>query len=163
MQQDMTIVEAVNRTTKPLNFLFDGVPGVVVPGYKFDAKGVVIPAGRDGQPQTTPLTKTCAEYARRQNVKMGTEDAMSGEAEFLVGVAQRDNETGELSANPHWLYNDISYTEQSDSPERLNRSLLEPRAQNATVVQSSGFPRGRAGSAVAPFQYADGPVDPGRQ
>jgi hypothetical protein len=163
MQQDMTIVEAVNRTTKPLNFMFDGVPGVVRPGYKIGANGEVLPAGRDGQPATTPLTKTTAEYARRQNVKMGTEDAMSGEAEFLVGVADRDPETGALVANPHWLYNEITYTEQSDSVERFDRSLLEPRAQNATVVQSAGFPRGRAGAAVAPFQYADGPVDPGRQ
>ena len=162
MQQDMTIVEVVNRTTQPLNYLFDGVPGIVVPGYRVNAAGVVIPAGRDGQPATTPLTKTTAEYARRQNGKMGTEDAMSGEAEFLVGVAERDD-LGTLQANPHWLYNDISYTEKSLASERFDRSLLEPRAQNATLMPSSGFPRGRSGSALEPLQYADGPVGPGRE
>jgi hypothetical protein len=161
MQQDLTIVEAVNRTTKTLNFMFDGFPGVVFPGYKKNAEGEIVPAGRDGQPLTTPLNKTMAEYARRQNVKLGTEDRYSGEAEFLVGIGERD-ENGKLTAHPHWMLNDISYTEQGESVERLNRQSMSPQDQNAVESPTSGFPRGRAGSAVAPFQYNEGPVDTSR-
>jgi hypothetical protein len=162
MQQDMTIIEAVNRTTKPLNFMFDGVPGVVHPGYKLALDGSVVPAGRDGHARTTPLTKTTAEYARRQNVKLGTEDRYSGEAEFLVGVADR-NDDGTLVANPHWLFNDISYTEQGQSIERLNRASMADAARGARPSATSGFPRGREGAATPPFQYADGPVPTNRE
>ena len=161
MQQDQTIVEAVNRTTKPLNFMFDGVPGVVVPGYKIMA-GKVVPAGRDGQPQTTPIGKTRAEYARRQNVKLGTEEKDSGEAEFLVGVAERD-EMGKLTADPRWLYNAISYTEQGEAVERFNRKTMDPRASRGEVEATSGFPRGRQGAAEGPFQYQDGAVPTARE
>src|ERR1035437_1874465 len=162
MQQDMTIIEAVNRTTKPLNFMFDGVPGVVFPGYKLAPDGTIEPAGRDGHPRTTPLTKTTAEYARRQNVKLGTEDRYSGEAEFLVGVADRLDD-GSLIANPHWLLNDISHTEQGLSAERLNRGSMGAKDQAARPVATSGFPRGREGAATPPFQYADGPVPTNRE
>lgn len=162
MQQDLTIVEAVNRTTKPLNFLFDGVPGTLVPGYRLDAEGTPLPAGRDGQPQTTPLTKTSAEYARRQNVKLGTEDQYSGEAEFLVGVAERDESTGVLTANPHWLYNAISYTDVGVAIERFDRSRMAVADRQVTAMPTSGFPRGRGGTTDAPFQYNDGPVTTAR-
>lgn len=156
MQHDETIIEVVNRTTKPLNFLFDGIPGIVEPGYKLVGE-TIVPAGRDGQPRTTPLGKTKAEYARRQNVKLGTEDKDSGDAEFLIGVALRD-EMGRISADPHWLYNDISYTEQGHAVERFNRSKMDPKAARGTEEPTSGFPRGRAGAAEAPFQYQDGAV-----
>lgn len=156
MQHDQTIIEVVNRTTKPLNFMFDGIPGVVEPGYKVVGDSIV-PAGRDGQPRTTPVGKTVAEYARRQNVKLGTEDKDSGEAEFLIGVAVRD-ELGRLSADPHWLYNDISFTHQGEAIERFDRTKMDPRAAKASTEATVGFPRGRAGAAQAPFQYQDGAV-----
>jgi hypothetical protein len=156
MQQDQTIVEAVNRTTEPLSYMFDGVPGVIVPGYKIMA-GKVVPAGRDGQPQTTAVGKTRAEYARRQNVKMGSEDATTGEATFLIGVAERD-EMGKITADPHWLWNEISYTEKGTAIERFDRTTLDEAAQGASAMRTSGYPRGRQGAADAPFQYADGPV-----
>lgn len=162
MQQDLTIVEAVNRTTRPLNFLFDGAPGVVLPGYK-EVNGKIIPAGRDGQPQTTALTKTAAEYARRQNVQLGSEDPVSGEAVFLVGVAERDPQTGTLTANPHWLFNEIDYVPPTDAIERLDRSMMDEVAQSASKMRASGFPRGRQGTGLAPFQYNDGPSDTSRQ
>lgn len=161
MQQDLTIVEAVNRTTKTLDFMFDGFPGVVNPGYRKNAKGEIEPAGRDGQPQTTPLNKTMAEYARRQNVKLGTEDRYSGEAEFLVGVAERLPD-GKLIANEHWPFNDISYTDAGTAIERLNRASMAPQDQKAVAAPTSGYPRGRSGSADAPFQFQDGPVDASR-
>ena len=157
MQQDQTIVEVVNRTTKPLNFMFDGVPGHILPGYRLDPKGKPLPAGRDGYPQTTSLTKVAAEYARRQNVKLGTEDRYSGEAQFLVGVAER-GEDGLMTANPHWLFNDISYTEQGEAIERFDRSTMEPSGQHATTVKTTGYPRGRSGTSEAPLAYNDGPV-----
>lgn len=153
MQQDMTIVEAVNRTTKPLDYMFDGIPGVLLPGYRINAKGVVLPAGRDGQPQTTHLTKVCAEYARRQNVKMGTEDQSSGEAELLIGIADRSPD-GTLTVNPNWMYNDISYTEQSDRIERLDRSKMAVLDRNVTAMSASGMPKGRSASE-SPLNYND--------
>jgi hypothetical protein len=161
MQHDQTIVEVVNRTTKPLNVMFDGVPYIVVPGYKMTDKGAV-PAGRDGQPKTTPMGKTVAEYARRQNVKLGTEEKDTGEADFLVGVAQRD-EMGKITADPHWIMNAISYTEQGNAVERFNRKSMDPRASRGEVEATSGFPRGRQGAADGPFQYADGPVGTQRE
>ena len=161
MQQDVTIVEAVNRTTKPLDFMFDGLPGVVHPGYRVSESGTVVPAGKGGEPRTTHLTKTCAEYARRQNVKLGTEDQYSGEAEFLIGIADR-SEDDHLTANPHWLSNDISYTEQGTSVERLKRSTMGEQERTAVPVASAGYPRGRGATAIAPFQYADGVINTNR-
>jgi hypothetical protein len=156
MQQDFSIVHAINRTTKVINFTFDGVPGVVVPGYKV-VNGVTVPAGRDGQPEVTPLSSTRAEYARRQNVKMGTEDRDSGEAEFLVGVAER-LEDGTLVASSHWPYNDISFTERGSAVERLDRSKMAGPDAMARAEPATGFPRGRQGVADAPFQFQDGPI-----
>lgn len=157
----MTIVQAVNRTTKPLNFMFDGVPGTVRPGYKV-VDGAVVPAGRDGQPDIEPLLKTQAEYARRQNVRLGSEDPVSGEAELLIGIAIRLDD-GTLVADEHWILNEISHIEQSTKIERLNREAMNDLDASAQPMRTSGFPRGRQGAAIAPFQYADGPIDPGRQ
>lgn len=161
MQQDMTIVEAVNRTLEPLNFMFDGVPGVVHPGYKRDASGKIVPAGRDGQPFTTPMTKVSAEYARRQNVKLGTEDRYSGEAEFLVGIGVRTAE-GTLVANEHWLYNRIDPTDKGVARERLDRSTMPKRDQGVVEIEAAGYPRGRGGAEISQFQFNDGPTPTSR-
>jgi hypothetical protein len=59
--------------------------------------------------------------------------------------------------------NDISYTEQGTVTERFDRSSMQPQDSGAVSVPTHGFPRGRSGAALAPFQYADGPIDPGRQ
>jgi hypothetical protein len=157
----LSIVYVVNRTTRSLDFLFDGVPGQVAPGYKRTDSGEVIPAGRDLQPLTVPLPKTMAEYARRQNVQMGSEDKDSGELVLLIGVGIRDEE-GNLSADPHWVMNDISHVEQGRSSERLKRSSLDEKARRGVEVPTSGFPRGRAGASDAPFEYSDGPVSTDR-
>lgn len=157
MQHDITVVEVVNRTTKPLNYVFDGQPGTIPPSYKFTDAGKVIPAGRDLQPLVTHLPKTIAEYARRQNVKRGTEDKDTGEATFLVGVGMRLDD-GTLIADPHWLMNEIGYTEQGTSVERFDRSKLDARARKGVEVEGSGFPKGRLGAGEGPMQYNDGPV-----
>lgn len=160
MATDNSIVEVVNRTTQSLDFMFDGVPGVVYPGYKLDETGKPVPAGRDGYPRTTSLTKPQAEYARRQNVKMGSEDPRSGDLELLVGVGIRDEE-GCLTADPNWIMNSISYTPRGDSLERFDRSTMPEMDRGVSLGPAHGM-QGRGAAAVAPFQYQDGAVDTSR-
>jgi hypothetical protein len=154
MSQDLTVVEVVNRTLKPLNYMFDGVPGTVPPGYKSE-NGSVVPAGRDGQPRTAHVPKVAAEYARRQNVQPGTEDAVTGEAVFLIGVAERDDE-GSVSANPNWLFNEIDYVPPTKAIERLRRDTLNEEAASGVPFRTNGFPRGRSGTGVSQPNYQDG-------
>lgn len=156
MATDLTIVEVVNRTTKDLNFMFDGTPGVVYAGYRVNDKGKVVPAGRDGQPRTTPLQRTAAEYARRQNVEPGSEDPISGEANFLIGVAQRE-EDGKIVAHPTWLMNAIDYVPPTQVKERLRRSKMDGDAQTAVEIPSVGFPQSRVGAGERNFNYQEGP------
>ena len=153
----MEIIEVVNRTTKPLNFVFDGVPGVVRPGYKLTLDGEVVPAGRDGEPFTEHLPKDRAEMARRQNVIMGTEDRWNFNVqEYLVGAAVRD-EDGHVSAAPGWPFNAIDHTEQSDALERFNRETMGEGDRGAVTVPASGFPRGRQ-AAMGALHYNEGGV-----
>lgn len=156
--KDETIVEIVNRTTKPLNYTWDGAPGVVPPGYKFDEKGRVVPAGRDGQVRTHHIMKSIAEMARRQNIKRGTEDRWTGVVEMLIGVAQRDEE-GNITMAPNWIFNDISHTEQGDAIERFDRNSMGEADRTVSAISASGFPRGRAGVELSPGVAGnDGPV-----
>jgi len=157
---DTTAIELVNRTTKPLRFLFDGVPTDLRPGYVVKGN-IVVPAGRDNQPATTHVMgKAAAEMARRQNPRMGTESRWNpAEVEYLVGVALRDPETNALVADPAWYLNQIDHVEQdTGAVERFDRSTMETGAQGAVAVPAAvGFPRGR-GAAIEPLQYQDGPT-----
>lgn len=137
-----TIVYAVNRTTEPLDCMDDGVPIVVRPGYKrvplLDDEGKpkkdkktgeplfeVVGAGENGQVLMEPLPYFTAERCRRQHPLMGSEDPNSvNDAEFLIAV-------------PEWGQ-DYSHLEQSDAPERINRALLPPDAQKATLIAPRG-------------------------
>jgi|PlaIllAssembly_1097288.scaffolds.fasta_scaffold00657_5 hypothetical protein len=154
--RDESIVEVVNRTTEPLNFTWDGVPGVVPPGYRKNEKGVIVPAGRDGQPRTHHLQTSIAEIARRQNVKSGSEDRWTGEVEMLIGVAVRDEE-GTLTMAPNWIFNDISYTEKGTSIERFNRESMGEADRAVSAVPARGFPRGR-GAAIEAGNFNEGPI-----
>lgn len=148
---DDTLV--VNRTTKPLNFTWDGQPGELPPGYKVVENGVV-PAGRDGQVVVTHLPVLVAEMARRQNVVKGTENPFDlHDVQYLVGVAVRDENTGVLSVAPNWPLNSIDYREQSDAIERLDRSMLpQQEGGQAHPIPAFGFPRQRVTAGGAePF------------
>lgn len=137
-------VMAVNRTTHPLEVTYNGRAWVLVPGYrrvprlqddgspvlhtKGKQKGRPIvdiePAGPTGEPATTTLPYFVAEAAKRQNPVMGTENpyGVDGKGlDYLVGV-------------PEWG-DDCSHREQSEAPERLDRSqLVDPRARDAEVI-----------------------------
>jgi hypothetical protein len=155
--KDETIIEVVNRTTKPLNYTWDGIPGILVPGYKVNEKGVVVPAGRDGQVRTVHLQSSVAEMARRQNIKHGSEDRWQGRVEMLVGIAHRSEENV-VTAAPHWLFNDISHTEQGDSIERFDRSTMGEADRNVHAMSATGFPQGR-GPTLEPGRAGnDGPI-----
>lgn len=156
--QNETIVEVVNRTTKPLDYLWDGCPGVIPPGYKVNDAGVVVPAGRDGQVRTHHMMHSLAEMARRQNVKRGTEDRWTGEVEMLIGVAQRD-ENGVVTMAPNWVFNDISYTDAGNAVERFDRSKMGEADRGAHAIPASGFPRGRLGVEIEAGRAGnEGPV-----
>ena len=147
-------VLVVNRTTKPLDFTFDGQPGVLKPGYRQVESGVV-PAGRDGQVVVTALPMLVAEMARRQNIVKGTENPFDlGDIEYLVAVAERDEDSGKITVAPGWPHNDLSYREQSDAIERLDRSVLpESEGGQAHAVPAFGFPRQRVAAGGAdPFK-----------
>lgn len=126
-------VEIVNRTTYPLDVIFDGVPDVVPPGYKVEGEGEnarVVPAGRDGKPLTHIVELHAAECWKRQHPLMGSQDPNSTDANdtiYLLGVEGWGDE--------------ISYIEQSDCRELIDRSLLPPDRRNVTVVDVPGARR----------------------
>lgn len=94
-----------NRTSKPLKATFDGRTWDLPP-----------------YPATRMLHPFVATHAVRQNPVMGTEDPYNAmDCEYLVYVKE-----WKMPAKP---------IEQSDKPERLDRSLLPPSAQNAQLVE----------------------------
>lgn len=127
-------VEIVNRTTIPLDVMFDGVPDVVPPGYKVEGEGDdarVVPAGRDGKPATHICELHAAECYKRQHPLMGSQDPFSLDANdtiYLLGVEGWGDE--------------VSYIEQNvDARELIDRSLLPPDRQNVQVVDVPGSRR----------------------
>jgi len=136
---DDTIV--VNRTTKPLEFTYDGRHGQLKPGYRID-NGKVVPAGRNGRPALQHMAYQVAEMARRQNVILGTENPFDlREVQYLVGIGSEDGD--KLVADPNWPNNSIAPVEQSQAVERLNRKLLDDEAQTAQPRRSAGWPQSR--------------------
>lgn len=133
----------INRTTKPLNYCYDGRHGVLKPGYKLGEKDIILPAGKNGRPAVQHLIFQVAEMARRQNVIAGTENPFDlREVQYLVGIAVEDEE-GRLIAAPGWPENAITPCEQSVAKERLDRRLLDAEAQTAQTVRGRSFPRTR--------------------
>lgn len=121
------VVNAVNRSTVPLDAMFDGQPVVIPAGYKVvDAEGVsrIIGAGRDGEPLTYPLPYFAAEMVKRQNPIMGTEDPTSPrDFESLIAIVEWDD--------------DVSHVEQSDAIERLDREMMDEAAQEAKPTETA--------------------------
>lgn len=132
------VVLVVNRTTVPLDVMYDGSPEVIPPGYKVETddngKESIVGAGPviDGIPtvQTHSCEYFAAEAYKRQHPQMGTQDPHSTDArdtEYLIGVAEWGDE--------------ISPIDQTDAEELIDRSLLPAQRQNATLVNI-----GRGGS-----------------
>lgn len=147
------IVRVVNRTTKPLTVTFDGRQYNLVPGYREMPDGTVEPAGPHGEVAVTHLDYLKAEMARRQNPRKGTENPRDpADVEHLVAIVEDGH--------------DVSWLEQSDAVERLDRSQIEDaKVRNAEVVAGVGFPGRRSGrSQVAEHatHFQDGLIATGR-
>lgn len=146
------IVHVVNRTTEPLDCMFDGIPDCVPPGYcavavqnkdgspKKDTKGRIVvqavPAGRDGKPSPDgkpfayEMELYAANAAKGQHPVMGTEDPYSLDSrgmKFLLGVVEWGDE--------------CSHLEQSDTAERFDRSLLPADRQQVEAITPPGVRR----------------------
>lgn len=134
------IVHVVNRTLDPLEVMDDGVPWVIRPGYKLqprlDGKGQPVLSAETGEPEMEvvgsgpggevlmePLPYWAAERAIRQNPVMGTEDPY------------QPQDFKSLIACPTWPgRDDVSFCQQSNAIERLDRSLLPEEVQSASKV-----------------------------
>jgi hypothetical protein len=123
-------VEIVNRTTGPLDVMFDGVPDVIPPGYKVEGEGKdtkIVGAGRDGKPATFTCELHAAEKFKRQHPIRGTLDPNSVDAndcDYLLGVEAWGD--------------DIEHVEQSDAIEVIDRGELPDDRQNIAVRQIGG-------------------------
>ncbi len=103
-------IECGNRTNKPLTVHFDG-KSFVLPPY----------------PATRELPKIVADRALQQHVRMGTEDPFNPKRFVsLVYVKGWKNADGE-----EWPSDPI---EQSNSIERIDRSLCDPDRQQGEVL-----------------------------
>ena len=123
------MVTAVNRTTGPLDAMFDGQPVVIPAGYAVVEKDVdgkkrqeIVGTGPGGAPKGLPLPYFAAEMVKRQNPVMGTEDPEAPNVfDSLVGILEWGD--------------DISHIEQSDALERIDRELLDDEAQSARPIR----------------------------
>ncbi len=140
-------VRIVNRSTLPLDCMFDGVPDVVPPGYKtvakLDEKGnptkklEVVGTGANGEPAFHVVEYSAAETYIRQHPIMGTSDPTSVDAkdtDYLIGCIEWGDE--------------ISHVEQSDALELINRSMLPDDRQNIQVLNIAGGRREVASASV---------------
>lgn len=139
-------VRIVNRTTKELFCMDDGMPEVIAPGYKavpvLDEKGKpktqkvkgqtlpvveIVGANPDGTPFAQVVEYYAAERYKRQHPIMGTANPNSVDArdtDYLLGVLEWDD--------------DIEHQEQSDSVELIDRSMLDDDKQVVKVLRLAG-------------------------
>lgn len=120
--------EVVNRTSKPLNARFDGQDMTLEPNYDSDGKLLL--------DVHNMLPTVAVQYAKNQNVLMGSEDPTEpSNYEVLVGIKVKKGQTQK---------DDISYCEQSEEPTpvKLDEYLDDPNLR----IQKSGR-KVRAGDA----------------
>lgn len=133
-----TMVEVVNRTSKPLTVRFDGQDMVLQPNYNVEGK--LLPDVHNLIPDIA------VPYAKSQNVRMGSEDPLdpSSYDELVAvkavksGVKQKD---------------DLSYLEQSDE---LTRVRLEDYLDDPTAKITVAGRRVTKGDASVKTGQASG-------
>lgn len=154
-------VDVVNRSTKPLDCMFDGVPEVIPPGYKvittqvaktnrkgepikgddgqpvMEDRETVVGAGLNGDPLSYRVDYAAAEAYIRQHPIMGTADPNSVDA----------RDTDYLLAVPAWE-DDYSHAEQSTAIELIDRSLLPEDRQTVKTVDVRGKRRDVSKAAI---------------
>jgi hypothetical protein len=129
VDQTLNVVAAVNRTTEPLEVVFDGVVWVIPPGY-VEQDGKIVGAGRDGQPYMHLIPAVVADFGKRQNPQPGTLDPDTpNDFEPKIGV-------------PAWG-DAVTYLPPTDSDELLDRSLLDEEAQKAVRIHTTAGRRSR--------------------
>lgn len=96
----MQFVTLVNRTKKNLEVCWDGKRTVLVPGKN-------------------ALPQIVAEAAKRQNPIMGSEDPITLQMDYLVGIEE--------------IGDPIDPIEQAPAIERMNRAKM-PNAKNVEVI-----------------------------
>ena len=160
---DTRLLEVVNRTLTPIDYIYDGVPGTIPPAYRRRADGTLEPAGRHGELRTVTLPFPAAEMARRQNVKMGTEDRYDPRnVQYLLGIGDRADD-GTLTPAKEWINNSLDPIDRGTATERFDRSTMGDLDATGRAVPASGFPRGRGSiGGNEPSNYQDGPVDTNR-
>lgn len=129
------VVEVGNRTSKPINVLYDGKT-FVLPPY----------------PRTKELPKVVADRALQQHVIMGTEDPFNPKRfESLVYVKGWKNSDG-----VDWP---STAAEQTNAIERIDRSLCDPDRQEADVVRFGRMPPEKMQNGVGALFKGDGTSD----
>jgi hypothetical protein len=133
-------IEAVNRTSKPLEIIYDG-QRINVPA-NYTPAGVRIPG------VITMVPTQVVPFALNQNVLMGSEDATDpSDFRSLIGFV-------DPKAKHAKSWHDISFLEQS---EKLTRTPLEDVLEDATlkiIVRGKTIPRAsdaHVGTTTAPF------------
>lgn len=99
-------VTCVNRSSKPLNLCWNGVHSVLSPGKH-------------------SLPEYLANAAQRQNPIMGSDDPITGNLEYLVGIEENGD--------------DCSPIEQSDEIELFNRGKMKNAVPVMIVAPRSGL------------------------
>lgn len=142
MARNQQIVYVVNRSTKPLDCMHDGVPFVIRPGYAQapvldqatgqqaldpitqQPKFEIVGAAPGGRVLTEPVMLGAAMRARRQHPVMGTEDPdIMNSSESLIAIPA--------------LGHDYSHMEQTDAPERFRRGdMLNPNQRAVLVTRA---------------------------
>jgi hypothetical protein len=131
MMRRQEIIAVVNRTTRPLEVMDDGIAVVIKPGYRRLEDGRVVGAGPNGQPEVVYMVLATANRAMDQNKARGSvnpDDSL--DCVFLIGrVGTKD---------------DITFVDDDPDPNRelMDRSLL-PEAQRAQKLTIAGGRRTR--------------------
>lgn len=131
MMRRQEIVAVVNRTTRPLEVVDDGIAIVIKPGFRRLPDGRVVGAGPNGQPEVVYMAQATANRAMDQNKARGSvnpDDTL--DCTFLIGkVGTRD---------------DISFVDDNADPnaELFDRNML-PEARKAQTITLGGGRRTR--------------------
>jgi hypothetical protein len=100
---------------------------------------------KDGREHDIPMGESWLRgdlllFAKEQNPVMGTENPSTTQSESFIAVIASDPK---MQRDPLDLYDEE--TLKVLSKERINRSLLAPERQRATVGHRADFPKGRVG------------------